>query len=104
MQGKGNIIVLGGDGFCGWPTSLRLSNDGYDVTIVDNLSRRKIDIELGSQSLTPIETIENRLQTWKELTGKTIHYRNINIAEDYYELRELIATLKPQTIVHFAEQ
>jgi UDP-sulfoquinovose synthase len=104
MQEKGTIIVLGGDGFCGWPTSLRLSNDGYQVTIVDNLSRRKIDVELGCQSLTPIETLENRIQTWKELTGKTIHHRNLNIAEDYHELRELIATLKPQTIVHFAEQ
>ena len=72
MSGKGKIIVLGGDGFCGWPTSLRLSNEGYDVTIVDNLSRRKIDVELGCQSLTPIETIENRLQAWKEVTGKTI--------------------------------
>src|SRR5690606_30508968 len=61
MQDKGNIIVLGGDGFCGWPTSLRLSNDGYNVTIVDNLSRRKIDVELGCRSLTPIETTENRI-------------------------------------------
>ena len=59
MNQRGRIIVLGGDGFCGWPTSLRLSKAGYDVTIVDNLSRRKIDIELGTQSLTPIETIEN---------------------------------------------
>lgn len=104
MQEKGTIIVLGGDGFCGWPTSLRLSNDGYDVVIVDNLSRRKIDIELGSQSLTPIETIETRIRVWKEQTGKTIHYRDINIAEDYHELRELFAELKPMTIVHFAEQ
>ena len=50
---KGTILVLGGDGFCGWPTSLHLSAVGYDVVIVDNLSRRKIDIELGTESLTP---------------------------------------------------
>ncbi len=49
---KGTILVLGGDGFCGWPTSLHLSAVGYDVAIVDNLSRRKIDIELGTESLT----------------------------------------------------
>jgi UDP-sulfoquinovose synthase len=48
------VFVLGGDGFCGWPTSLHLSRRGYDVTIIDNLSRRKIDIELGVESLTPI--------------------------------------------------
>jgi UDP-sulfoquinovose synthase len=104
MQEKGNIIVLGGDGFCGWPTSLRLSNDGYDVTIVDNLSRRKIDVELGCQSLTPIETIEHRIAAWKEVTGKTINFRNLDLANDYFELRELISELKPQTIIHFGEQ
>ena len=43
------VIVFGGDGFCGWPTALYLSDQGHDVTIVDNLSRRKIDIELGCE-------------------------------------------------------
>jgi UDP-sulfoquinovose synthase len=51
---KKKVIVLGGDGFCGWPTSLYLSDQGHDVVIVDNLSRRNIDIELGCDSLTPI--------------------------------------------------
>lgn len=104
MQEKGNIIVLGGDGFCGWPTSLRLSREGYNVTIVDNLSRRKIDVELGCQSLTPIETTERRLQAWHEVAGKTIHFRNIDIAQEYELLRDVIAELQPQTIIHFAEQ
>jgi UDP-sulfoquinovose synthase len=104
MSGNGKIIVLGGDGFCGWPTSLRLSNEGYDITIVDNLSRRKIDVELGCQSLTPIETIENRLKAWKEISGKTIRFVNLNIAEDYYELEALIRETAPKAIVHFAEQ
>ena len=69
---KGTILVLGGDGFCGWPTSLHLSALGYDVAIVDNLSRRKIDIELGTESLTPIRTPEVRLAKWAEISGKTI--------------------------------
>jgi len=51
------VFVLGGDGFCGWPTSLYLSQRGYDVTIIDNLSRRKIDIELGVQSLKRVEQL-----------------------------------------------
>lgn len=104
MQKRPHVIVLGGDGFCGWPTSLRLSNAGYDVTIVDNLSRRRIDLELGSQSLTPIETIENRLAAWRQVSGKTIDFVDLNLAEDYDELRDLLADIRPNTIVHFAEQ
>ncbi len=50
------LIILGGDGFCGWPTSLYLSDQGHDVVIVDNLSRRNIDTELGCDSLTPIQS------------------------------------------------
>lgn len=103
MENK-RIIVLGGDGFCGWPTSLRLSQAGYDVTIVDNLSRRKIDVELGCRSLTPIATIEARLAAWEEVTGKTIGFHNIDISDDYHELRALIADIEPRAIVHFAEQ
>ena len=104
MQDKGNIIVLGGDGFCGWPTTLRLSREGYNVTIIDNLSRRKIDVELGCQSLTPIETPERRLAAWQEVTGQTIHFRNIDIAQEYNELRDAIAEIQPKAIVHFGEQ
>ena len=58
---KGHVIVFGGDGFCGWPTSLHLSQAGYDVVIVDNFSRRRIEAELGAQSLTPIATLQERL-------------------------------------------
>ncbi|GIK72218.1 MAG: NAD-dependent dehydratase [Chloroflexota bacterium] len=104
MTSQERIIVLGGDGFCGWPTALRLSREGYDVLIVDNLSRRKIDVELGCQSLTPIQPIERRLRTWKELTGRVIDFHNLNIAEDYHELESLIETVRPKAIVHFAEQ
>jgi UDP-sulfoquinovose synthase len=57
---KKKVIVLGGDGFCGWPTSLYLSDQGHDVVIVDNLSRRNIDTELGCDSLTPIQPMEVR--------------------------------------------
>ncbi|MBE2239672.1 MAG: NAD-dependent epimerase/dehydratase family protein [Caldilineaceae bacterium] len=104
MASQERVIVLGGDGFCGWPTSLRLSHEGCDVTIVDNLSRRKIDVELGCQSLTPIQPIERRLQSWQQLTGRKIDYRNLNIAEDYQELAQLIQEVRPKAIVHFAEQ
>src|SRR5580692_6081784 len=63
-------LILGGDGFCGWPTALHLSARGADICIVDNLSRRNIDIELGVQSLTPIGTIAERIAAWREISGK----------------------------------
>lgn len=99
-----NVIVLGGDGFCGWPTSLHLSSLGYQVTIVDNLSRRAIDIELGADSLTPIASMEDRIAAWQDVSGKAIAFRNIDVARDYASLVALVAAVKPAAIVHFAEQ
>jgi len=98
------VIVLGGDGFCGWPTALHLSKLGHEVVIVDNLSRRNIDIELEVDSLTPIRPIGERLAAWKELTGKTIDFHRLNIGKDYQELVDLLQAEKPDAVVHFAEQ
>jgi len=98
------VIILGGDGFCGWPTSLHLSNLDFEVIIVDNLSRRNIDNELEVSSLTPIAPIGQRLNTWKEITGKSIKFHNIDIAAEYDRLLNLILAEKPDAIVHFAEQ
>lgn len=99
-----NTIVFGGDGFCGWPTALYLSEQGHDVTIVDNLSRRRIDEELGVQSLTPIRPIEERVATWREVTGRAIDYVNLDVARQPEELDDLIGDSKPDHVVHFAEQ
>ena len=98
------IAILGGDGFCGWPTALHLSNAGHDVVIVDNLSRRRIDEELGADSLTPIASIEERLAAWKEVSGKDVAFRNIDVAQDYDALLQLIVDQELEAIVHFAEQ
>ena len=99
-----NILVLGGDGFCGWPTSLGLSKEGYDVTIIDNLSRRKIDVELECESLTPIASIGKRIKIWEEVTGKKINFINLDVSLQYNKLLNLIKKLKPKAIIHFAEQ
>src|ERR1700761_6934928 len=98
------ILVLGGDGFCGWPTSLHLSDAGHDVTILDNLSRRQIDVLLEVQSLTPIAPLSTRLETWHKLTKKKIGYEFIDLAGDYDHLKALLLQYKPDAIVHFAEQ
>lgn len=100
---KVRIIVAGGDGFCGWPTALYLSNQGHDVTIIDSLIRRKWDHELHSNSLTPITTLEERVNCWCKLTGKKIkaYFGDLN---HYDFLREILIQTKPNAFVHFAEQ
>jgi UDP-sulfoquinovose synthase len=98
------VLVIGGDGFCGWPTSLHLSDIGHDVTIVDNLSRRKIDVELEVDSLTPIRPIGERVRVWKETSGKTIHFVNLDVAREYDRFSQLIKDTQPDAIVHFGEQ
>jgi UDP-sulfoquinovose synthase len=98
------ILILGGDGFCGWPTSLHLSARGDDVVIVDNFARRDADVELGAESLTPISPLDLRLATWKELTGREIGFRRLNVARDYEGLLDVIVETSPDAIVHFAEQ
>lgn len=104
-EGKAmRVIVLGGDGFCGWPTALHLSAQGYEVAIVDNLSRRNIDNELEVSSLTPIAPMGERLRVWKEVSGKDIAFHNFNVAEHYHRLLTLIEDWQPDAIVHFAEQ
>jgi len=98
------ILILGGDGFCGWPTALHLSARDHDVVIVDNLSRRNIDNELEASSLTPIRPIGERIRAWKEITGKVTSFYNFDVAENYHRLLTLIVEGRPDAIVHFAEQ
>ena len=99
-----NVLVLGGDGFCGWPTALRLSAAGHRATIVDNLSRRRIDEELGCESLTPIRAIDDRVAAWNRVTGRRLDFRSIDIATEFEALLGLIEEKRPRAIVHFAEQ
>src|ERR1700735_5047066 len=97
------VLVLGGDGFCGWPTSLHLSDSGHDVIVVDNLSRREIDLELEVESLTPIRPIGERIRAWREVSGKEIGFVRLDLAEEYDRLLSCLVELKPEAIVHFAE-
>ncbi len=97
------VLVIGGDGYCGWATALYLSNRGYEVGILDSLVRRHWDNELGVETLTPIAPIQHRIQRWHDLTGKSIdlfvgditNYEFLNIALHKFE---------PEAIVHFGEQ
>ena len=99
------VFVLGGDGFCGWPSALHLAEKGHEVVVIDNLSRRKIDVELGCDSLTPIAPIEERVATWNGLEGTNpIRFVYMDLAEEYDKFTQLLKDEKPDTLVHFAEQ
>ena len=98
------IAVLGGDGFVGWPTSLHLSNLGHEVHIIDNLSRRWIDTELGVQSLTPMDSIQERCRIWKQETGHVIRFHLLNLAQEFERLKQWFAEYRPDAVIHFAEQ
>lgn len=101
---KETVLVLGGDGFVGWPTALHLSNRGYNVVIVDNLARRKIDVELGCQSLTPIRPIEERIDIWRDISGQNMIFEYIDVSDHYHRILSLIENYQPSTIIHLAEQ
>ena len=98
------VIVLGGDGFCGWPCAVNLAEQNHDVIIVDNLSRRKIDIDLEVESLTPIASITERLSAWEEIGGKPMKFLNMDISKQYQKLLNLLIDEKPDSVIHFAEQ
>jgi len=98
-----NIVVLGGDGYCGWATALYLSAKGHSVAIVDNFVRRQWDHELGAQTLTPILPLGDRLRTWTRLTGKAIELF-VGDVMDYEFLLSTVKQFEPETIIHFAEQ
>ena len=103
MKNKKKIIVLGGDGFCGWPTSLYLASKGHDIKIIDNLIRRKIDKELSIKSLVKIYNIKDRIKKANEIVGQ-ITFDNIDISKNYDDLKKIIKKFNPSVIIHFAEQ
>jgi len=97
------VLVLGGDGYCGWPTALHLSEAGHEVVIVDNFVRRTIDHELGAQSLTPIADPKERVKAWREVSGQTLALEYGDLL-DWEFVSEIVQRHNPEAIVHFAEQ
>lgn len=96
------VAVLGGDGFCGWPSALHLAAEGHKVTVIDNLSRRDIGDKLSAPSLTPIKSIEERVAKARAVGEVSFAY--CDIARDYLRFRDILAAVEPDAIVHFAEQ
>ncbi|MBT3923224.1 MAG: NAD-dependent epimerase/dehydratase family protein [Nitrospina sp.] len=97
------ILIIGGDGYLGWPTALYFSKQGHDVAIIDNFARRGYDLEFGFSSLTPILDLHQRVDLWKKETGKSISI-HVGDVTDYPFLTQAIKSCKPDTVVHFGEQ
>jgi UDP-sulfoquinovose synthase len=97
------VLVVGGDGYCGWATALYLSERGYEVGIVDSLIRRHWDLQLGVDTLTPIAPLRQRVDRWRQLTGKTIDVFVGDIC-DYPFVQNFMRKFEPEAILHFGEQ
>jgi len=96
------VLVLGGDGYLGWPTAMSLSAHGHDVAVADNYLRRQMVTESGSDSLTPILNLPQRAQAWREVTGRTIDVHLIDIC-DYDLLNRVVSDFQPDAIVHYGQ-
>ena len=97
------VLILGGDGYLGWPTAMNLSSAGHEVAVVDNLSRRAMSVELGADSLTPILPLQERAKAWEEVAGSRIAV-HIGDLTDPYLVDELFRSFRPEAIVHYGEQ
>src|SRR6478672_1942186 len=97
------VLILGGDGYLGWPTAMRFAARGHEVSIVDNFSRRRWHTELSTDSLTPIRSLADRLEAWREVSGHEIK-PFVGSIEDFSFLDAVIAETLPQAIVHYGEQ
>src|SRR3954452_1246360 len=97
------ILILGGDGYLGWPTALRFSARGHEVSVVDNFSRRRWHTEHGTASLTPIGGLDERIAAWREVSGEQIR-SYVGAAEDGDFLDEVVAETKPEVVVHYGQQ
>jgi UDP-sulfoquinovose synthase len=97
------VLILGGDGYLGWPTALRFSGAGHEVSVVDNFNRRRWHSEHGSASLTPIRPLEERIEAWHEVSGERVRsYEGALEHGDFLE--EVVAETRPEAVVHYGQQ
>jgi UDP-sulfoquinovose synthase len=97
------ILVLGGDGYLGWPTSMYLAAKGHEVFAIDNYLRRTVALATNSEALIPSPNLEERAQTFKDVTGSEIGVR-IGDLRDIKVMEEAISGFKPDAVIHYAEQ
>jgi UDP-sulfoquinovose synthase len=97
------VLILGGDGYLGWPTAMHLSTRGHEVAVVDNFLRRAMSVELGAGSLTPIQSLQERVRTFEDVSGQRIAMHIGDLADPQF-VDHVFSTFKPEAIVHYGEQ
>ncbi len=97
------ILILGGDGYLGWPTAMHLSARGHEVAVLDNYSKRNWEVELNVEPLIPIATLQDRVKAWAELTGREMRLL-VGDLRDYDVAKDAVASFRPGAIVHYGEQ
>jgi UDP-sulfoquinovose synthase len=97
------ILVLGGDGYLGWPTALHLSRRGHEVGVVDNFARRQYDYEMGVDSLVPIRHLQQRVRVWEEVSGLRLDMYVGDLTDAAF-VKRVVTEFEPEAVVHFAEQ
>ncbi|MEJ7569417.1 MAG: NAD-dependent epimerase/dehydratase family protein [Gaiellaceae bacterium] len=98
------VLVLGGDGYLGWPTAMYFSNLGHEVLVADNLAKRQWEAEMDAAPLQPPPTLRHRIRRWEEVSGKEIAVAVGDIAENHRFVYDLIEGFLPEAIIHYAEQ
>ncbi len=97
------ILILGGDGYLGWPTAMRFSRRGHEVHTIDNYLRRRAHAEAGTDSLTPIlGSLPERAKAWHEVTGLEIGVTEGDL-RDWDVLEPVFREFRPEAIVHYGE-
>jgi UDP-sulfoquinovose synthase len=97
------ILILGGDGYLGWPTAMHFSQKGDEVMVVDNFNKRRLELEEGIEPLEPIPTLHRRVALWKEITGREIGM-TVGDLTNHRFIYGVLEEFQPDTIVHYAEQ
>ncbi len=97
------VLVLGGDGYLGWPTALHFSRRGHEVGVVDNFARRGYDNEMGVESLVPIRQLHHRIRVWEEVSGLSV-IPFVGDLTDAPFVDRVLREFRPEVVVHFAEQ
>jgi len=98
------VLVLGGDGYLGWPTAMYLSNRGHEVAVVDNMAKRFWEAEIGVEPLVHVRPFHLRAKRWKEITGKHIKFYTCDISSNHRHIYKIFEEFQPDTVIHYAEQ
>jgi UDP-sulfoquinovose synthase len=97
------VLILGGDGYLGWPTAMHLSRRGHDVAVLDNFAKRRWELELNVEPLLPIQTLHDRVETWRVSSGCKIQLF-VGDLRNYGVVEGVLETFQPEAVVHYGEQ